>query len=171
MHAEYYLPSVADNSPPVPKEPMVKEYIVLAIAWLIPGAGHIIMGDRKRGWIFLIAIHFLFFAGLLLGGIRALDRPRQQLWDYAQMAAGWPTVVGDLMRPQVIKNDVAVIRGSNGKPEKLHHPPGFAPLVQEVATTFCGVAGMLNLLVLVDLFMWMVAGEWAPAAVAQGEVK
>lgn len=167
--AEYYLPSVADNSPNASKESSVKEYVVLALAWLVPGLGHIIMGDRKRGWLFLIAIHLLFFIGLLLGGIRALDRPRQQLWDYAQMAAGWPSLVGNYMRPTVIKDDVAVIRGSDGKLKKLHHPPGFAPLVQEVATTFCGVAGMLNLLVLVDLFMWMAFGEWAPTV--QGDVK
>lgn len=127
------------------------------------------LGDRRRGMIFLIFIHLLFFAGLLLGGIRALDRPRQQLWDYAQMGAGWPSLVGDMVRPQVVKNDVAVIRGSSGKLKKLHHPPGFAPLVQEVATTFCGVAGMLNLLVLIDLFMWIAAGQWAPAPPNPGE--
>lgn len=120
------------------------------------------LGDRKRGVIFLVFIHLLFFAGLFLGGIRALDRPRQQLWDYAQMVAGWPSLVGNALRPQVVKADVAVIKKNHGQSQKLHHPPGFAPLIQEVATTYCGVAGMLNLLVLIDLFMWIAAGEWSP---------
>ncbi len=158
------MSSVADNS-----QSNTKDYIALVLGWLVPGAGHIMLGDRKRGIIFLVFIHLLFFAGLLLGGIRALDRPRQQLWDYAQMAAGWPSLVGDMVRPQVVKDDVAVIRDSSGKLKKLHHPPGFAPLVQEVATTFCGVAGMLNLLVLIDLFMWVATGEWAPASPVPGE--
>jgi TM2 domain-containing membrane protein YozV len=146
-----------------------KEYVALVLGWLVPGAGHIMLGDRKRGIIFMVFIHLLFFAGLLLGGIRALDRPRQQLWDYAQMVAGWPSLVGNMVRPQVIKDDVAVIRKPDGKLQKLHHPPDFAPLVQEVATTFCGVAGMLNLLVLVDLFMWIAAGEWAPVTPSPGD--
>jgi len=77
--------------------------------------------------------------------------------------------VGNMVRPQVIKDDVAVIRKPDGKLQKLHHPPDFAPLVQEVATTFCGVAGMLNLLVLVDLFMWIAAGEWAPVTPSPGD--
>ncbi len=152
------MASIVDKS-----QSSTKDYIALVLGWLVPGAGHIMLGDRKRGIIFLVFIHALFFTGLLLGGIRSLDRPRQQLWDYAQMVAGWPSLVGNMVRPQVIQDDVAVIHKSDGTLEKLHHPPGFAPLIQEVATTFCGVAGMLNLIVLVDLFMWIAMGEWAPA--------
>lgn len=115
-------------------------YIALAVGWLIPGAGHLIMGQRKRGVIFLVAIHTLFFMGLLVGGVRALDRPRQRLWTYSQYMAGWPMLAGAQIRGRVYPADAP-------------HPVGFSPLLQEVATAYCGLAGMLNLLVLTDLFM------------------
>lgn len=115
-------------------------YIAIAVGWLVPGAGHLMIGQRKRGAIFLLAIHTLFFIGLLCGGVRALDRPRQRLWSYSQYMAGWPMLVGAHIRASVY-------------PPKSPHPLGFSPLLQEVATAYCGLAGMLNLLVLVDLFM------------------
>ncbi len=120
-------------------------YLAIAVGWLIPGAGHWMVGDRRRGLIFTIAIHTLFIGGILLGGVRALNRPRQRLWDYSQYLAGWPMLIGSRLRSEYF-------------PSGSRHPSGFAPLVQEVATAYCGLAGMLNLLVLVDLFM-LVSGE------------
>jgi hypothetical protein len=115
-------------------------YIALAVGWFVPGLGHWMVGRKKHAAVFALGIHGLFFLGLLLGGLPALNRPRQRLWDYAQYMAGWPAVAGDMVKPHFY-------------PPKSHHPPGFAPLIQEVATAYCGLAGMLNLLVLVDLFM------------------
>ncbi len=115
-------------------------YVALVVGWFIPGLGHWLIGRKKHAKIFAGGIYALFFMGLLLGGLPALNRPRQSLWDYAQYMAGWPAVVGDLAKTHYY-------------PPPSHHPPGFAPLVQEVATAYCGLAGMLNLLVLVDLFM------------------
>ncbi len=115
-------------------------YIAIAVGWLVPGAGHLMMGQRKRGAIFLLAIHTLFFIGLLVGGVRALDRPRQRLWTYSQFMAGWPMLAGAQIRGRVYPADAP-------------HPVGFSPLLQEVATAYCGLAGMLNLLALTDLFM------------------
>ncbi len=115
-------------------------YVALAVGWFVPGLGHWMVGRKKHAKIFALGIHGLFFMGLLLGGLPALNRPRQRLWDYAQYMAGWPAVAGVTIKPHYY-------------PPKSHHPPGFAPLIQEVATAYCGLAGMLNLLILVDLFM------------------
>ncbi len=124
-------------------------YLAIAIGWLVPGVGHLMIGQRRRGLIFLLAIHALFFMGLLVGGVRALDRPRQRLWSYSQYMAGWPMIVGSHIRTAVY-------------PPSAPHPNGFSPLLQEVATAYCGLAGMLNLLVLTDLFM--VVTEESPRA-------
>ncbi len=117
-----------------------RDYLAIALGWLIPGAGHWLIGQRGRAVVFAIAIHLLFLGGVLLGGVRVLNRPRQPVWDYSQFMAGWPMLVGN-----AVKNDVF-------KPQ-AKHPVGFAPLIQDVATAYCGLAGMLNLLVLVDLFL------------------
>ncbi len=117
-----------------------KDYLAIALGWLIPGAGHWLIGQRGRAVVFALAIHLLFFGGVLLGGVRVLNRPRQPVWDYSQFMAGWPMLVGN-----AVKN--------NTFPPHAKHPVGFAPLIQDVATAYCGLAGMLNLLVLVDLFL------------------
>ncbi|MGC8551441.1 MAG: DUF6677 family protein [Phycisphaerae bacterium] len=138
-----------------------RDYAALMLGWLVPGLGHYLVGDRKRALIFAVAIHLLFFMGLLLGGVRALDRPRQPLWDYSQYAAGWPTLVGVAIRNRVDPALVPTRRvNSLGQtvtqmlpPPDAGRPVGFAPIIQGIATAYCGLAGWLNLLVLVDLFM------------------
>lgn len=117
-----------------------RDYLAIALGWLIPGAGHWLIGQRQRAIIFIIAIHLLFLGGVLLGGVRVLNRPRQPVWNYSQFMAGWPMLVGNAIKNQEFG-------------PKATHPLGFAPLIQDVATAYCGLAGMLNLLVLVDLFL------------------
>ena len=117
-----------------------RDYIAIALGWLIPGAGHWLVGQRSRAVVFAVAIHLLFFSGVLLGGVRVLNRPRQPVWDYSQFMAGWPMLVGNAVKNNVFK-------------PQAKHPVGFAPLIQDVATAYCGLAGMLNLLVLIDLFL------------------
>jgi hypothetical protein len=38
------------------------------LAWLIPGAGHLVLGRRQKGLIFLVALPFMFATGLWLQG-------------------------------------------------------------------------------------------------------
>lgn len=42
--------------------------IVCVLAWLIPGAGHLIQGRRSKGLILLIALPLMFAIGLWLDG-------------------------------------------------------------------------------------------------------
>jgi hypothetical protein len=37
-------------------------------AWLVPGAGHLWLGRRQKGLIFLVALPLMFVTGLLLNG-------------------------------------------------------------------------------------------------------
>jgi len=48
---------------------------VVLLAWLIPGSGYFMIGERSRGITAGIAIVALFLAGLLVGGIRIADPP------------------------------------------------------------------------------------------------
>ena len=40
-----------------------------ALAWLLPGLGHLALGERQRGLVLLVAISALYSAGLLIGSI------------------------------------------------------------------------------------------------------
>ena len=41
---------------------------ICALAWLIPGAGHFLIGRRQKGFVFLIALPLMFGIGLWLQG-------------------------------------------------------------------------------------------------------
>ncbi|MDB5355682.1 MAG: hypothetical protein JWN24_2135 [Phycisphaerales bacterium] len=49
--------------------------LVALVAWAIPGAGYVLLGQRARGFTVGITIIVLFFLGLLIGGIRSLEVP------------------------------------------------------------------------------------------------
>lgn len=49
--------------------------IVGIFAWLIPGAGYFLIGERSRGLTAGITIVLLFLAGIVIGGIRIMDPP------------------------------------------------------------------------------------------------
>jgi hypothetical protein len=53
----------------------VSPTLVTICAWLIPGWGYFLIGDRARGAIAGITIIALFLAGILVGGIRIMDPP------------------------------------------------------------------------------------------------
>jgi TM2 domain-containing membrane protein YozV len=47
--------------------------LVAVVSWLVPGAGYLILGQKARGLTVGITILALFFAGLLISGVRCLE--------------------------------------------------------------------------------------------------
>lgn len=131
------------SPPPTPRAPdklTAIDYAAVMLAWLIPGSGHILIGQKKRGVLFAVAIHLLFFGGLFIGGLQALYPPRQPIWGYTQYVAGWPMLIGDEVKTRMYPN---------GAPQ----PVGYSPKIEDVGTVYCGIAGMLNLLVIFDVLV------------------
>lgn len=46
----------------------VSPWVAALLAWLVPGAGHLLLGRRQKGLIFLAAIPAMFAIGLGLSG-------------------------------------------------------------------------------------------------------
>jgi hypothetical protein len=42
--------------------------VVVVVSWLAPGAGHLLLGRRQKGVIFLLALPIMFAIGLALDG-------------------------------------------------------------------------------------------------------
>jgi hypothetical protein len=157
-------------------------YVALVLAWAVPGLGHLLIGQKVRGVIFMLAIHGLFAAGLLLAGIRAINPPEQAIWTYTQYLAGWPMVVADKLE----KNSRAELGDRAADPRSndykgrlgllflretparetlddkqvrarqfIRDHPSFAvdPRMQDLGAVYCGIAGMLNLLVMFDVLL------------------
>jgi hypothetical protein len=148
-------------------------YLALVLAWLVPGLGHLLLGQRARGLIFAIMIHGLFAAGMVIGGIRAINPPEQPIWTYTQFLSGWPMLVANRVehatradlqtlaqnppgydRPSVTDDSAIPEREARAKEYIKAHPLfSYHPKVQDVGAVYCGIAGMLNLLVMFDVLL------------------
>lgn len=107
--------------------------LVCAAAWAVPGAGHLWLG-RRKGLIFLIVLPVMFALGLMLHGRLFPIEPSQPLVALAAVAnlgIGVPYFVASVMGYGA--GDVIAI-------------------TYEYGNTFLIVAGLLNVLVMIDAF-------------------
>jgi len=123
---------------------LVRMPIAGFLAWLVPGLGHIYLGDRGRGLVCLITITATFWSGVAIGGVRSTVDPQQRkLWFVAQLGTAGNAVAGYALHLAV---------------EPLRNPGEKTPAALtahwaavDVGTHYTGVAGLLNLLVVFDV--------------------
>ena len=108
--------------------------LVCALAWLIPGAGHLLLGRRQKGLIFLVALPLMFLTGLWLEGRLfplELSDPLVFLGAIADRGIGLAFFIARAM------------------------DAGLGTVVApsyEYGNTFLMTAGLLNFLVIIDAF-------------------
>ena len=116
-----------------------KENVAAAIptcvsGWLVPGLGHFMLGRRGRGLIFFAVVMTLFLLGLYWGGeLVELDRSDllKLLAGLAELGVGLPYFVADLLG----RGDGTV-----------------TSVTYEYGYTFLIVAGLLNMIIVLDVF-------------------
>jgi len=109
-------------------------YLLCALAWFVPGAGHLWLGRRQKGIVFLVALTLMFVFGLWLEGRLFpfdMTQPLVVLAAIADLGIGCPYFVARLMG--IGRGDVVVI-------------------TYEYGNTFIIAAGLLNMLVVLDVF-------------------
>jgi hypothetical protein len=119
----------------------VPSALVALAAWVCPGAGYWLLGQRGRGATVGIAIALIFAMGLLVGGINVVQAPNglnlsdilQKPWFIGQALAGPMALV------------IAWITAHA-------QPPLPTSLARswEIGTLYTAVAGMLNLMAVID---------------------
>ena len=107
---------------------------MLLVAWLVPGAGHLWLGRRHKGLIFLIVLPLMFGFGLWLEGRLFPFAPSEPLVALAALAD-----VG-IGLPNIVARYLGAGRGD------------VTALTWEYGNTFTIVAGLLNVLVVVDAY-------------------
>lgn len=151
--AETFIPY--GQADPDPQEPTVlsdptaspKWHFAGAIAtWLIPGAGHIMLGQKGRGLILLASIGLLWVGGFFIGGVGVFDRKGHPVWFMGQM----------LIAPSVLVEGYhRSLQTSVGMPPRPDDPAGlYQPSfghVHEQGVLYTALAGMLNLLAIMDV--------------------
>lgn len=120
---------------PAPAEPDVARVLLgCAMAWALPGSGHAVLGRIGRGVLFGVIVLGLFIGGISLGGKVYRPRAGDPLSYVAAVGAagvGVPYVVA-----QRAGLGVGDVRSAT----------------YEYGTTFTLVAGLLNLLIVLDAF-------------------
>ena len=148
-------------------------FVVAIASWLVPGMGYLLIGQRTRSLTVGVTIIVLFLGGLLIGGVRVLDVPgfnsygqpimavnertreskaimavnpwqeiKAKPWSMAQIMAGPISIFGG--GASILAAQPATTNGYNAIAEVSHTP------VNEAGTLYTSVAGMLNLLAIID---------------------
>ena len=108
--------------------------LVCALAWLIPGAGHLLLRRQQKGIVFLLALPLMFLIGLWLQGRLfplELSDPLVFLGAIANRGIGVPYLVARVMD------------AGAGTVTAVSY---------EYGNTFLMTAGLLNFLVILDAF-------------------
>lgn len=146
-------------------------------AIIFPGAGHLVLGQRKRALFAVVGVMGLFFFGLLIGGIDAIDSKEDRVWFFGQALVGAPTLVVDAIHKKQFKAydlDTRVLRSGSPGEHRIHdgsryvwepltydeieagmgppNTPGLGRL-NEIAMLSIVLGGMLNLIIFLDALM------------------
>jgi len=107
----------------------------LVLGWVIPGAGHAYAGRWGKAVLFAVLIIGLLVAGFVLGGGSNIQP--NEWWFGAQLGAGGPLLALTPISQYLM----------------VHGEPDYANPVREMGTLYTAVAGLLNLLVMMDAYV------------------
>ena len=101
------------------------------LAWVLPGLGHLAQGRRAKALYFAALLLLMYGLGLVLGEGATVSSSRYPFHLYGQALAGPPALVGSML-------------GSA--------PQGETIARLELGVVFTTVAGLLNLVVMIDVY-------------------
>jgi len=120
--------------------------IVAVAGWLLPGSGYFLIGQRARALAVGITIIVLFILGLLIGGVRVVDPPKSYADNPINVVFQKPWFVGQILTGPITLITAAI----GGDDEPANNFPVSHARPNEIGTLYTAVAGMLNLLALID---------------------
>lgn len=130
--------------------------LAMVLAWVLPGLGHISLGDRRRGVLIMAGTLFLFLGGILIGGLDVVDRRNDRLWFLAQAGCGPIAFVADFANARLLQSGRIgeLYDAGSGRLNGPDQPPvsslsGLSH-VNEYGTLFGALAGMMNVIVIMD---------------------
>lgn len=108
--------------------------LVCVVSWLVPGAGHLVLGRRQKAIVFFVALTAMFAMGLALNG-------RLAAFDFSDPLVGLAAIANLGMGiPYFIARAMDLGQGI------------VTAASYEYGNTFLIVAGLLNMLVAIDAY-------------------
>lgn len=119
--------------------PLRSPFLIVLAAWLIPGAGHFLLGKRTRGVLVFASVLIAFAVGVAMrgplfapsGGADVLSRLIQYGGFIGDLAAGIPYLLASWLS---------------------YAPPDVASHVADYGSKFIVGAGLMNILAMVDAY-------------------
>ena len=110
------------------------KWVALAgfLAWIVPGAGHWYIGQRAHAVILFTAIHLTYWFGIAISGFSIFEYAQNRWWFLAHLLGGINGLIG--WYAEANWQGIATAYGKSW----------------DVGNIYCGVAGLLNLLVVID---------------------
>lgn len=141
-----------------PEEVLQPVAAVMAVA--APGLGYLYFGDRRRAAAVFLSITGLFGAGVYIGGIDCVDSVEDRWWFLVQALNGPLAFAVDWVHQTQFKVEY---HGASG-PMRITPPPASARMpgapaqtltkslgkVNEAGTLYTAMAGMVNLIAIID---------------------
>ncbi len=150
--------------------------VAAILACILPGAGQLFLGYVGRGLAIMIGVLGLFLGGVLIGGLNCVDSRENRVWFIGQALVGPTAFILDNIhqsrfkgypaspidgRPtgalRVPRPDEAIASHSSGRQVLVPAPAGVQPAItksigrpNELGTLFGAIAGMLNLICIID---------------------
>jgi hypothetical protein len=130
-------------------EPNVMYTTVVALAgWFVPGAGHVIIGERARGIIIFLTVVALFGGGIYIGSIGVVD----------SVNAG-PWYIGQMLTSPLVSLIAKINPTVGGLPA---YPSYGRPF--EIGQIYTTIAGLLNLLCIINATYMAYSGKQQPGS-------
>lgn len=117
---------------PTPPVAVADPALCAALSWLVPGLGHARAGQKDKGLMMGAAVAIVFAMGLLFSQGHGCDRAQYSVWWMAQNLFGGGSLFAALV---------------TGPWQQLA-----APTHMELGLNLCTVAGLMNVVVMVDAF-------------------
>ena len=121
-----------------PLPPVAEWAPALALSWLVPGGGHLLLKRTGRGLLLMAAITSMFVCGLMMRG--AMFQPESG--DLLTTLINTGGFIGD-----VASGILYLLSQMLG-----YNQPDVAGAVHDYGTKFLVTAGLLNILAMVDAF-------------------
>ena len=150
----------------------IRAVIAMALAWIVPGAGHAFAGRPWRGVIIFVAIGLTFWTGVAMGGVMTVDQREQKWWFAAQMFTGVHGLVGwqrgnEQMKQLAPKIQKEMARQGSSPQNEVRNSTirvladeklALVAPMATLAQAYTGVAGLLNLMCVFDAIMLALIG-------------
>jgi hypothetical protein len=109
-------------------------FIVGLVGWFVPGGGHLVINEKKHAFIIFVTIALTFAAGIYIGSIGVINPVGAKPWYVAQLMNS-PAV--SALGRITASGDYPVF----GRPN-------------EIGQIYTSIAGLLNLLCIVNAVYW-----------------